>query len=536
MKNSLVQLTWAGALVFLVSCAPARPPKASEGHLTQDDIEDAGAPIPAPVKTPVLLPKPKKRPPLETYTVVVDDVPLKELLFSMARDAKLNLDINNDVTGKVTLNAIDQTLPQILDRITQQTDIRYRLKDKHLVVEADTPFIRRYPVDYLNMARNSKGKVSISTSVGSSGSGNIGGQSGGGSSNARNDSSTEMQMESDNQLWNSLTRNIAGIIGDKIESSQSGQKVLSTENVIVNREAGIIAVNTTSKKQAMVQAFLDDVMGSAKRQVMIEATIAEVKLSDSYQSGVDWSVVSSKSDSSVKFSSDLTGADLSSSPFSLLTLNSTSGSTKLGLTLKALEQFGDVKVLSSPKVMALNNQTAMLKVVDNIVYFDVDVNTTGATTTSAAVTTYETQINTVPIGFVLSVTPFINANDVVTLNVRPTISRVIDKVNDPNPSLAKVGVKNEIPVVQVREIESVLKINDGDTAVIGGLMQDVKNNKNTGVPVLSSIPWIGKLFSYDSDSLEKSELIIFIRPVVVKQASVVGDLHEYKKYLPVTDK
>jgi len=268
---------------------------------------------------------------------------------------------------------------------------------------------------------------------------------------------------------------------------------------------------------------------------LIEATIAEVNLSDSYQAGVDWSVVSKDSSSGVNFSTDLTGADLSSSPFSLLTINNSSGDSKLSLTLKALEQFGDVKVLSSPKVMALNNQTAMLKVVDNIVYFNVDVNTTAATSTSGAVTTFETEINTVPIGFVLSVTPFINKNDVVTLNVRPTISRVIDKVNDPNPSLAMAGVKNEIPVVQVREIESVLKINNGDTAVIGGLMQDVKNNKTTGIPVLSSIPWLGKLFSYDSDVNEKSELIIFIRPVVVKQASVTGDLHEYKQYLPVTD-
>lgn len=534
MKNNLYRLFGVTVLACLVACAPARPPKESAGHLSRDDINEVEAPIPAPVENPVLLPKPVKRPPLETYTVVVNDVPIKELLFSMARDAKLNLDINNDVTGMITLNAIDQTLPQILDRITQQANIRYELKGNHLVMEADTPFIRRYPIDYLNMARNSKGKVSISTSVGTTGSGNIGGQSGG-SSSARNDSSTEMQMLSDNQLWNTITRNIAGIIGDKIESGDQSATLLSTDNVIVNRETGIIAVNTTSKKHAMVQAFLDDVMNSAKRQVLIEATIAEVNLSDSYQAGVDWSVVSKDSSSGVNFSTDLTGADLSSSPFSLLTINNSSGDSKLSLTLKALEQFGDVKVLSSPKVMALNNQTAMLKVVDNIVYFNVDVNTTAATSTSGAVTTFETEINTVPIGFVLSVTPFINKNDVVTLNVRPTISRVIDKVNDPNPSLAMAGVKNEIPVVQVREIESVLKINNGDTAVIGGLMQDVKNNKTTGIPVLSSIPWLGKLFSYDSDVNEKSELIIFIRPVVVKQASVTGDLHEYKQYLPVTD-
>jgi general secretion pathway protein D len=131
----------------------------------------------------------------------------------------------------------------------------------------------------------------------------------------------------------------------------------------------------------------------------------------------------------------------------------------------------------------------------------------------------------------MSVMPYIDKNDVVTLHVRPTISRIIDRVPDPNPELAKAGVISEVPVIQVREIESVLKVNSGDTAVIGGLMQDQIIKKQSGVPILSSIPFIGALFSYQDDEYIKSELVIFIRPVVIHDASLTGDLKDYRKYL-----
>ncbi len=514
-------------LTPLLACGPARPPEISESHLSKNDAPPPLASIPAPVNATTLLPKPISRPTLETYTVVVNDVPVKELLFSMARDAKLNVDIAPDVTGTVTLNAIDQTLPQILERITRQTDIRYELEGNTLRVAGDTAYLRTYRIDYLNMSRDSKGLVSVSTSVGTTG----GAATGGGGSSSGNDSNTQMNMASKNHLWSTLTRNLAAIIGDKVTGAGT-EEIMSTENVIVNRESGVIAVNTNQKKQQQVQAFIDEVMNSARRQVLIEATIAEVTLSDHYQSGVDWSVLANDPSSGVNFTTNLAGANLDQPPFSLLQITDTLGDSQLGITLKALEQFGDVQVLSSPKVIALNNQTAMLKVVDNVVYFDIEVSITPATTTTARIETYETNINTVPVGFVMSVTPFINDRDTVTMNVRPTISRVIDTINDPSPALADAGVVSKIPIIQMREIESVLKVNNGDTAIIGGLMQDVTNNQRSGVPVLSNIPWLGRLFSYDNDKREKSELVIFIRPVVVKNASLNGDLQEYRQYLP----
>lgn len=523
--------------ISLASCGPTRPPEPSKGHLNK--AEEKQASIPETVAQTTLLPVPEARPQLETYTVVVSGVTVKDLLFSMARDAQINLDIHDDIEGTVTLNAIDQTLQQILERVSQQADIRYSLENNTLRVRADKPYLQSYTVDYVNISRVSKGVIRVATNIGSTGQGSIGDtESGGSNDNENNSSLTEVLLTSDNRFWQTLTHNIIEILyteGDETENiaAATTTQANAPENnsdVIVNRESGLIMVRATYRQHKEVQLFIDRVLNTSKRQVMIEATIAEIKLSDRYQAGVDWSVVAEDPSSGVNVLTNLAGSNLARSPFSQFTLNDTIGGNQVSMTLKALEQFGDVQVLSSPKVMAINNQPAILKVVDNIVYFEMNVDT--SLSENQSLTSFETEIKTVPVGFVMSVTPFINDHEAVTLNIRPTISRVIDSVEDPNPAFKDAGVISEVPVIQIREIESILTINSGDTAVIGGLMQDTVNDKESGIPVLSSIPFIGSLFRYDDDFREKSELIIFIRPVVIHHASLTGDLSEYQQFLP----
>ncbi|MCW9012531.1 MAG: pilus (MSHA type) biogenesis protein MshL [Gammaproteobacteria bacterium] len=524
-------LIGSSLVLLLVSCGPTRPPEQSAGHIS-DDVVQEEAVIPAALTQTTLLPEPKQRPRLETYTVVVSDVPVKDLLFSMARDAKLNLDIHNDIEGTVTLNAIDQTLPQILDRLSKQTNIRYELDRDNLRVRADAPYLRTYKISYVNMARESSGVVSVATTLGSTGQGNIGEQgSSGGSQDENNSSRTQVTNTSNNKFWETLAKNIAAILNEdataETEATDAGS---DSKNVIVNKESGIIVVRATHKQHEIIQGFVDLVLGNAKRQVLIEATIAEINLSDRYQAGIDWNLIASDPTDGISFTSDFLGTNLGQAPFSTLSLAGDVGGDQLTATLSALEQFGDVQVLSSPKVIALNNQPAILKVVDNIVYFEMDVDSSVAD--SVSVTTFETEIKTVPVGFVMSVTPYIDEHDVVTLNIRPTISRIIDTVKDPNPAFANANVTSNVPVIQVREIESLLQVNSGDTAIIGGLMQDTVNDTSSGVPFLSDIPIIGALFRYEDDLREKSELVIFIRPVVVRHASLMGDLADYQKYLP----
>jgi MSHA type pilus biogenesis protein MshL len=527
MDIRIIKSSFLFGLLTVAGCGASNPPQVSDGHLTFDEPEAES--IPEPVAHVAVLPRPEQRPDLETYTVVVHDVPIRELLFSMARDAKLNLDIDNNIQGSVTMNAIDQTLPKILDRISQQTNIRYQLVEDTLRVEADAPYLKTYSIGYLNMARLSTGSVEVSSEISSTGTADVkGSESGGGGGNSGNDSSSTVQNSSNNQFWRSLTLNVSSIIGEAVKAGNS-ENIDTSDKIIVNRESGMIAVKATAKQHEQIKGFIDQVLDSVQRQVLIEATIAEVRLSDRYQAGIDWTLVTS--DPNTAATQDLLGGNLGQTPFFSFNIAETVNGNPLNVTLKALETFGDVKVLSSPKVMAINNQSALLKVVDNEVYFTTDVEAVPGSVNQNSTVAIDTNVNTVPVGLVMAVTPFIDQNEVVTLNVRPTISRIISFVTDPNPALAEAGVVSEIPVIQVREIESVLKIENGDTAVIGGLMQDQIDKSTTGVPILSSIPILGSLFRYQDDTYVKSELVIFIRPVVTKDASLTGDFKEYRKYL-----
>jgi general secretion pathway protein D len=195
-----------------------------------------------------------------------------------------------------------------------------------------------------------------------------------------------------------------------------------------------------------------------------------------------------------------------------------------------LESFGNVKVLSSPKLSVLNNQTALIKVVDNLVYFTIAATT--VTNQTGSQTNYTSSPTTLPVGFTMSVTPQISDNDSVLFNLKPAISRVTSYVNDPNPDLARAGVISRIPQTQTREMESVLKIDNNQIAVMGGLMQDSVNNLTDAIPGLSTIPGAGELFKQRNDSTEKTELVIFLRPVIIRDASIDGDFSAYRDALP----
>lgn len=508
--------------------------------------------VPEIVQTPSLLVPPDPEAKLDVYSVVVYDVPVQELLFAMARDASLNLDIHPGISGNVTLNAIDQTMPQILARIARQVDIRWELARPNLIVEPDTPFLRTYRIDYVNIARKSVGEVNVATSISTTGASGVGDNGGGGGGD--NNSTTKISQESNNMFWATLVANLHGILGESGGSggaaatgetaaapagaagTAAATPVATSSSVIIsNPESGLISVRATSRQHEDVQRFIDLLQTRALQQVLIEATVVEVRLKDQYQTGVDWASLG-RDGGQFGFIQSLTGINLASPPVSTLTINKSAGPDALTGTIKLLEQFGDLKVLSSPKVMVLNNQTAMLKVVDNKVYFTVEVTAgTAATATSPATpATYTSTVHTVPVGFVMAVTPQVSESEQVTLNVRPTISRIIGFVNDPSPALAVYNIINRVPEVQVREVESILKVASGQIGVLGGLMQDTLDKSTAGIPGISHVPLLGNLFSYRDDSASKTELVIFLRPVVIHQASLDGDLQQFKNQLPTS--
>ncbi len=210
----------------------------------------------------------------------------------------------------------------------------------------------------------------------------------------------------------------------------------------------------------------------------------------------------------------------------------TNGKHGILSSVQLLEQFGNTKVLSSPKLMVLNNQTAVLKVVDNLVYFTVQsqISQSASGVAGTNLQSVTTTPNTVPVGVVMSVTPQINDTGNVNINVRPTITSLIRYVQDPNPDIPG---NDGIPEIRTREMESLLQVGSGNIAVLGGLMQDEIKNNTDSVPGLSKVPGVGKVFQGKNDSNIKTELVIFLRPTVIPNASLESDeLQSYKQYLP----
>jgi MSHA type pilus biogenesis protein MshL len=565
----------------------------SEGHINAEQFppKAANEKIMPPVTVSQFVPPPKPQVKVPTYSVVVQEVPVKELLFALSRDTRQNIDVHPGIQGLVTLNAIDETLPAILERVAQQTNLRYRTEGRTILVVPDTPYFKTYRVNYVNMSRDTASSIGVSGEISGSTVGGAG-QSGGGQSTSGT-SSTKVETKSNNNFWEILRQNIesilsatkaltqnadqraeraeaeataraeriaqadavsrAGVNAASLFSAAFGQSPSApsdTKNeIVVNSIAGTVTVLGNEKQQALVQHYLDSISSASQRQVLIEATIVEVQLSNNYQAGVDWSRLATSIGQGANFTQQLLPPPGTPSGMTIGYTNPNSSVGNVSATIRLLEQFGNTRVLSSPKLMALNNQTALLKVVDNVVYFEIE--TTASTTTTGGVITApttNTTAKTVPVGLVMSVLPQVTDSGTVNLTVRPTISRISDRVQDPNPALRatfnSLGVEvspaiaNLIPQIQVREMESVLQAGSGQTIILGGLMQDDVRRDRDAVPGLGRLPSpAGDAFSFRDEAVSKTELVIFLKPTVISNPSLDSDeLKFFQRFLPVMDR
>ncbi len=585
-------------VLVLAACTPTTLSTGpSPGHLQADSVARSPGAIPQPVQQSVSLPRPRATARTETYSVVVNNVKVHDLLFALARDAKINVDIHPGITGAVTLNAIDQTLPQLLTRIAKQVDMRFEMDGPNLVVMPDSPYVKTYKVDYVNMARSVVGTVSTNTQISTSSLGT----SGGGSSAGENTSRIQIVNTSANLFWSRLEHNVWALLTEKdkmitkvkcstreeammtedsqasasVEGSAAGSAAGSREYsigqdsgevkaavkgsasgsgkaaaerkgkrerddhcehlreapvVTSNPETGVLSVRATRRQHERVQEFLDRVMNNARRQVLIEATIIEVTLSDGYQQGIEWSRVTSGTEYSVTKPTLTTNVPSAVTPFVIKYRDI--NPLNLLATVELLRAFGTVKVLSSPKLAVLNNQTATLKVSEDFVYFKVETSSVpGGPNTNATVATTTTP-QSVSIGFFMSLTAQISDTGTVTMNVRPSISSIAELKQDPNPELARLNIKNLVPQIRMREIESMMRVESGDIAVLGGLMEDRLDNRLGRLPLLGDIPFVGEVFNNRNNSSGKSELVVLLRPTVIKDASIEGDFSSFRDSLP----
>jgi len=560
--------------ILLAACAAPSPREPLRGHLSSETTA-AATQVEAPAsEVPMTAAAPKSEK-AETYSVIVNNVAVHDLLFVLARDARLNIDIHPGISGTVTLNAIDQTLPQLFKRIARQVDMRIEQEGSNLSIMPDTPFLKHYAIDYVNLSRTITGLVSANSQIASGLPGSTGGASGNVGSGG-NISNTRIENSSKSQFWESLEKNIKDILRetDKIlppgstetiveqSSNQTASGIAAlprstgkragqtatgllqanpspnsasqasgnatvrrntfreAASVIMNIENGIIAVRATQRQHERIGEFLEQVISSAHRQVLIESTIVEVTLKEGYEQGIDWTQLSGGG------LVEYIGNPLKSA----ITLKYTRGQNPNAL-ISLLDTFGTTKVLSSPRLSVLNNQTALLKAVENYVYFTVKADTTTTANVGTA-TTYTTTPQTVSVGLVMGVTAQISDNNMVILNVRPTITSVGKEIADPNPELRKNGIENLVPVIRTREVESVMRIASGNIAVLGGLMEDKIDYQTRRLPLAGQIPLAGELFNNRANFAQKSELVIFLRPVIIKEASLDGDYANFRQLLP----
>lgn len=575
---SLGSLILALSCLALTACVPPQVIQPSPGHIQQEATTgQTEAPPPELVRAAPYVPVPRPGAATPTYTIVVNDVPVKDLLFSIARDTRQNIDIHPGITGRISLNAVNEPLTAILDRIAKQADLRYVVEGKTISIMPDTPYLKTYKVDYVNLSRNTNSTIGVASQIAATGSGIS--TSGGTTTTSGNNSNTSVTTTSSNDYWTVLKDNIVNILyATKAEQKKAEERAAIAESnrvqlelkdndsaalsparnqrlvrtaiqqsavpqpgdsereVIVNSVAGTVSVFANERQQTLIQDFLDRISNASQRQVMIEATIVEVTLKDQYRAGVDWTRALQGAVgwqiTTVGGGSNALAGTLA--PWIEATYN---GSNGFKAAIDLLESFGKTKVLSSPQLMALNNQTALLKVVDNLVYFSVDVQQAIVTTSSTIPPAISTTAHTIPVGVVMSVTPQISATGQVSLTVRPTITRKVGDAADPNPQLKQDGlnISNLVPIIQVREMESLLQVRSGQTVMLGGLIQDDSSSTRDGLPVLSRPEGIGALFGQQEHLNSQTELVIFLRPTIVADGALANDdRRRFERLLPTT--
>ena len=406
---------------------------------------------------------------------VTEQVPLKDVLIELGRVIQIDVDLDSAISGGIILNAKNRQIKEIIDRIAVLGNLRYSFENNVLHFEPDAPYIKNYFVDYLI----------------------------------------------DGQLWSDVESNVTKILAS---SAIQGASTTAPSSISSNKSAGIISVFATRKEHENVAQYLDDVCESASAQVLIEAKIVEVALSEVYKAGINWTSLTNN----VSSIGGLTGATGGLTTAGIPLFNGS-----ISASVDALETFGTIRTIASPRINAINNQKASLNFGDTKVYFRIDANQNVTTTTGATAANTSTITSTkqeIDIGTKLDITPSINIKSgEIVMKIKPSLSVEGTSVVDPASPQYKDSdgniqiIKNEVPQVNKRTMETMAKVKSGNILVIGGLMKDSTKNTDNGVPFLSRIPLLGLLFKTVSKDSTITETVIFIKATIIKNGRVDKD-------------
>lgn len=563
-QHVLTILSTLCGCLMLAACSNTFPPDKIDpaGDLTRADYlalrhrgeelknEDLLPPLHAtpPIPSlPTAPPPPKTKLPEKTVSLsVTDSTPLRSVLMELGREGKLNLEIDPRIQGGILFTAHDQPFEKVLRRICALAGLRFKAEGDFIRVELDEPYQHSYPLDFLSLSRRTTSEVTIATNVfdvdvGGNGSGGSGASSS--KNGSDNNSVSKISGTAEADFWSDIEKSLPHVLAtasqDKPLNKQTKGEAKPT--FTLDRQAGMVTVFGNSTQHEAVQTYLTQLRNKTSAQVLIEARIVEVELSDEFKSGVNWSALfKGKPGITADFGSPGASTALSAAASGLF---SASMETKdFSGILNLVRTFGATRVLSSPRLTVMNNQTAVLKVARNEVYFlttaQFPTTVTAGGVPVSGTPVFSSTPRTVPVGLVMTVQPAINAETGrITLTMRPTISRVVDHVSDPSIGLnaAQAGitdpVQSRIPVLAVREMDSVLQLQSGEVAVMGGLMQDSSENQDQGVPPFDTLPVVGNLAKSRSNDGATSELVILLRATILRNpAPDNADMDLYQKY------
>jgi MSHA type pilus biogenesis protein MshL len=425
------------------------------------------------------------------YSFHAVGVPVADALRLFARDNALNLVLDRGLEGELTVDFVDLSLKQALDAMLDAHDYAWEMNQNLIRVRRE--ITRSFDVDYLRLIRNSESKNE---------SGKFG-ISGGDSSENQADNEFTVEQENEVDFWKELIDELDALIGDE-------------GRVVANKTAGFISVSASKREVEKVEAYLDRVKTGSMRQVNIQAKIVEVELSDRTQLGIDWAAPDLAQLGRFTLSRNtLAGAEsIGAAGAEGVFLRASVGGDTRAL-LKALQEQGDLNVLSQPRIKVINNQTAQIRVARDEPYF---VKTEGAVAPSSQSggqgAVFEQR--TATIGLVVQVTPYISADGWITMEVAPVLTNKVGQIGIPSEdSDGNFTIQENVgpPIVDVKQTTVVVRIRSGETAVIGGLIQERVDEQESRVPVLGDLPVVGAAFRTNTKTKSKNELVIMITPV-----------------------
>lgn len=500
-------------------------------------------------------------------------IPVRDVIYEIAEQAQYDIELDPRIEGSIIFTARNRPLDMVIDRIADIAGLRYEFRDNMLRVELDTPYHEIYKINYLALTRTNSSSISNDISVVSGEGSNTGSNF-----SAKNESVIDFwkelkenltQIIESNRDSNKLTtkrdpkvtvadRNPAPVaplimdengnitdsgpsvqvqapqailninsLDDDDDDKNSNEKDPFEARFSLNKQAGLISVFAPERLQKQVFRYVTELKRQVTAQVLIEAKILEVTLNDEFSAGIAWDQEINifggiSSFGFVPQAGSTTGLIRGVLDAGNILSNSGVRFSRGGFDagIDALSRFGTVRALSSPRLTVLNNQSAALNVAENVVYFEIDVET--SITDAGIVTTFDTDAKTVPEGILINVQPAINLDDqTISMAIRPTITSITSFTNDPNPDLATAGVVSPVPNVNVQEFDTIIQINSGQAVVLGGLIKDSVKSTRSSIPVLGEIPLIGGLFRNQQDSIHKTELVVFLKATIIDGGNTI---------------